>query len=151
MNRKPMTRDQLLATEIFTYSYDDYANHLGIGNQRIEKYMPDAAKALERAEKEGWSDQRLAKAIEVEVSEIPQWRKASPRSGRGGGRRQPRRAFSQRRSSVDCARDARSDTPNLKAHARQTARELPEALFWTGLLILIAFVIYIFTLGLASL
>lgn len=70
-----MTRDQLLAAEIFAYSLDNYANHLGIGHERFEVHMPQAAQSLERAEKEGWSDKRLAKAIEIDVSEAPAWRK----------------------------------------------------------------------------
>jgi len=70
-----MTRDQLLAAEIFSYSFANYANHLGIGHLRFEKLMPGTARSLERAEKEAWSDERLAKAMEVEVSEVPEWRK----------------------------------------------------------------------------
>ena len=70
-----MTRNQLLATEIFSYSFANYANHLGIGNLRFEKHMPDTARSLERAEKEGWSDERLAKAMKVEVADAPEWRK----------------------------------------------------------------------------
>ena len=70
-----MTRVQLLAAEIFSYSFDNYASHLGIDHPRYEQMMPDTARALERAEKEGWSDERLAKAIEVELSEVPEWRK----------------------------------------------------------------------------
>jgi hypothetical protein len=70
-----MTRDQLLAAEIFAYSFANYADHLGIGHLRFEKHMPDTARSLERADKEGWSDERLAKAIEIEVSEVPEWRK----------------------------------------------------------------------------
>ena len=70
-----MTRYQLLAAEIFSYSFDHYAGHLGIGHLRFEKSMPETARNLERAEKHGWSDERLAKAIEVDVSEVPAWRK----------------------------------------------------------------------------
>ena len=70
-----VTREQFLAAEIFAYSFANYANHLGIGHRRFEEIMPDVARSLERAEKEGWSDDRLAKAIEVDVSEVPQWRK----------------------------------------------------------------------------
>jgi hypothetical protein len=70
-----MTRDQLLAAEIFAYNFANYADHLGIGHLRFEKHMPDTARSLERADKEGWSDERLAKAIEIEVSEVPEWRK----------------------------------------------------------------------------
>jgi len=70
-----MTRDQLLAAEIFTYSFANYADHLGIGHLRFEKYMPATARTLEQAEKEGWSDERLGKAIKIEVSEVSEWRR----------------------------------------------------------------------------
>ena len=70
-----MTRDQLLAAEIFSYSFDNYANHLGIEHLRFEEYMPGTARALEQAEKEHWSDERLAKAIDVGIAEVPLWRK----------------------------------------------------------------------------
>jgi hypothetical protein len=70
-----MTRVQLLAAEIFAYSFDNYANHLGIGHHRFEKYMPHDARLLERAEKESWSDERVAKALELDVAEVPAWRK----------------------------------------------------------------------------
>ena len=70
-----MTREQLLAAEIFSYSFANYADHLGIGHLRFEKHMPDTARSLERAEKEAWSDERLAKAMKVEVSDVPEWRK----------------------------------------------------------------------------
>jgi hypothetical protein len=68
-----MTREQLLAAEIFAYSFDNYANHLGIGHLRFEKYMPDTVRLLERAEREGWTEERLAKAMEVEKSEVSAW------------------------------------------------------------------------------
>jgi hypothetical protein len=70
-----MKRVHLLAAEIFAYSFDNYANHLGIEHLRFEKYMPETARTLERAEKEGWSDDRLARAIEVDIADVPQWRK----------------------------------------------------------------------------
>ena len=55
-----MTREQLLAAEIFSYSFDNYANHLGIGNVRFDRLMPETVRRLARAEAEGWDDQRLA-------------------------------------------------------------------------------------------
>ena len=70
-----MTRDHLLAAEIFSYSFDNYAGHLGIEHLRFEVLMPDTARKLERAEKEGWTDERLCQAIKVELSELPEWRK----------------------------------------------------------------------------
>ncbi len=70
-----MTRYQLLAAEIFTYSFANYASHLGFGHLRFEQIMPQFAKNLERAEKEGWNDKRLAQKLEVELSAVPAWRK----------------------------------------------------------------------------
>jgi hypothetical protein len=70
-----MTRLQLLAAEIFSYSFGNYADHLGIGHERFEELMPQAAMNLERAEKEGWMDGRLAQALDVDVKDVPAWRK----------------------------------------------------------------------------
>ena len=70
-----MTRIQMLAAEIFAYSFDNYANHLGIGHLRFEKLMPQTARDLEQAEKEGWDDTRLAKAIEIPLVDVPAWRR----------------------------------------------------------------------------
>src|SRR5262249_8731671 len=41
-----VNRYQLLAAEIFAYSYDNYQDHLGIGNIRFDKLMPDEARNL---------------------------------------------------------------------------------------------------------
>ena len=51
-----MERKHLLAAELNAYSFANYADHLGIGNNRFEMYMPDEVLLLERAEREGWSD-----------------------------------------------------------------------------------------------
>ena len=56
-----MKRIHLLAAEVFAYSFENYKNHLGIGNLRFDKYMPDMVRALESAEKENWTNERLAK------------------------------------------------------------------------------------------
>ena len=49
-----MNRAQLLAAEIFGYSFANYADHLGIGNVRYERLMPEDVETLETAEREGW-------------------------------------------------------------------------------------------------
>ena len=38
-----MTREQLLAAEIFGYSFANDQDHLGIGNVRYEQLMPASA------------------------------------------------------------------------------------------------------------
>ena len=70
-----MTRDQILAAEVFCYSFDNYANHLGIGNLRFEEYMPETVRCIARAEEEGWSDQRLSKEAELDLKDVPDWRR----------------------------------------------------------------------------
>jgi hypothetical protein len=61
-----MDREKLLAAETFSYSYAHYADHLGIGHVRFEEMMPNDIRLLEKAERQGWSLARLAKALEVD-------------------------------------------------------------------------------------
>lgn len=68
-----MERVHYLAAEIFAYSYDNYANHLGV-NARFDRLMPASARTLEQAEREHWPDERLARALEIELSAVPEWR-----------------------------------------------------------------------------
>ncbi len=70
-----MERKHLLAAELYSYSFENYRNHLGIGNIRFESLMPQDALLLERAESERWSDERIAKELEVEKDTVPKWRK----------------------------------------------------------------------------
>ncbi len=66
MNKGPqLSRKQMLAAEIHGYSYANYEDHLGIGNIRFEKLMPDDVDILERAEREGWDAARLAQALDT--------------------------------------------------------------------------------------
>jgi hypothetical protein len=64
-----MDRIHLLAAEIFGYSYANYEDHLGIGNARFEKLMPDTARTLERAAAEGWPTERLARELDGDEAE----------------------------------------------------------------------------------
>jgi hypothetical protein len=59
------------------YSYAHYADHLG-GHVRFDRWMPRDVDTLERAEREGWGDARLAAALEVE--QVPRWRRAYQRA-----------------------------------------------------------------------
>ncbi|MBE9502780.1 MAG: hypothetical protein IME96_01220 [Proteobacteria bacterium] len=71
-----MDRRFLLAAELYNYSYMNYEDHLGDmpgeGNLRFEKLMPETVDALERAEMEGWTDARLAKAIKEDKKMMPE-------------------------------------------------------------------------------
>ncbi len=62
-----MNRAQLLAAEIFGYSFAHYADHLGIGHVRYERLMPEDVETLETAEREGWPATKIAAALEVDV------------------------------------------------------------------------------------
>lgn len=63
MERK-MTREQLLAAEIYSYSYANYHDHLGI-NERFDRIMPQKVSTLERAEREKWPPQKTAEKLGV--------------------------------------------------------------------------------------
>jgi hypothetical protein len=67
MSDKFMSREQLLAAEIFGYSYANYLDHLGIGNVRFDSMMPKDAKTLEKAVAENWDLKRVAKELDVEA------------------------------------------------------------------------------------
>lgn len=74
-----MNRRQLLAAGTFQYSYAHYADHLGV-NIRFDKWMPRDVGTLERAEREGWDDTRLAQAIEVPEDRVEFWRESYRRA-----------------------------------------------------------------------
>jgi hypothetical protein len=67
-----MDRIHLLAAEIFGYSYANYEDHLGIGNARFEKLMPNDARILERAAAKGWSTERIARELHCDAAEAEQ-------------------------------------------------------------------------------
>src|SRR5699024_2952949 len=69
-----MKRIHFLAAELFSYSYDNYEGHLGIGNARFDKLMPEEARLLERAEEEGWTDEQVAAESSYNMEDIQGWR-----------------------------------------------------------------------------
>jgi hypothetical protein len=66
MEDKTLSRQQFLTAEIFAYSYANYADHMGIGNDRFENLMPDDAATLEKAVIENWEIARVAKTLAVD-------------------------------------------------------------------------------------
>ena len=75
-----MDRRELLAAETFHYSYANYDDHLGIGNIRFDKLMPDDVDTLEQDAQKGWDDARLAEALEIEVDKVELWRESYRRA-----------------------------------------------------------------------
>jgi hypothetical protein len=67
-----MDRYQLLAAELYGYSYANYQDHLGIGNIRYDKLMPDAARTLERAVTENWPLERVGHELQLDEGEAEQ-------------------------------------------------------------------------------
>ena len=65
-----MNKRHLLAAELYSYSYDNYADHIEVGNIRFTKLMPNDIKLLEKAEKENWSNKEIARALEIEESNV---------------------------------------------------------------------------------
>ena len=69
-----MERKYLLAAEMFNYSYDNYIDHVELENLRFTKLMPEEALLVEQAEREGWSDGKLAKLADYKIEQIPRLR-----------------------------------------------------------------------------
>jgi len=60
-----MNRIQLLAAEIFHYSYDNYHDHLGV-NARFDRLMPNDVRMLEKAADETWPLNRVAEELDID-------------------------------------------------------------------------------------
>lgn len=75
-----MDRLKLLAAEIYGYSFANYEGHLGIGNERYERLMPQTAETLETAEREGWSASKIAEELDVDVEQAEQLLEAFERA-----------------------------------------------------------------------
>lgn len=73
-------RLKLLAAEIYGHSFANYEDHLGIGNERYERLMPQTAETLETAEREGWSASQIAEELDVGVEQAEQLLEAFERA-----------------------------------------------------------------------
>jgi hypothetical protein len=69
MTDPALTSKQLLAADTFGYSYANYADHLGIGNDRFDRLMPGDIETLQAYEKNGWDNQKLARVLGVNPDE----------------------------------------------------------------------------------
>jgi hypothetical protein len=61
-----LDRYHLLAAEIYSYSFANYRDHLGIDNIRYDTLMPNAARTLEQALLETWPLSRVADELELD-------------------------------------------------------------------------------------
>ena len=75
-----MKRRHLLAAELFAYGYPRYRERLDDDHVRFTRLMPREVDVLERAEREEWDDARVARALEMEVAAVPDWRWAFTRA-----------------------------------------------------------------------
>ena len=82
LNKRMVSLDRrhLLAAGLFSYSFANYADHLGIGHERFERLMPEVAETMEAALRDGWPDDRLAQALEMELADVPEWRRRFERA-----------------------------------------------------------------------
>ncbi len=78
--KRTMTREQLLAAEVFGYSFANYQDHLGIGNERYERLMPTSAMVLERATRDSWSLSRIAAELDTDEENAQDLRNAYRRA-----------------------------------------------------------------------
>jgi hypothetical protein len=75
-NINKMSYNQLLTAELFNYSYDHYADHLEVGNARFTEIMPNFCSTLGKAISEGWTHEKIAHKLEIDVDEVQEWKKS---------------------------------------------------------------------------
>ena len=63
-----MDRYKLLAAELYGYSYHNYDGHEG--NLRYDTLMPNDAKIMEKAIKQNWSKEKIAKKLEIDIDKV---------------------------------------------------------------------------------
>jgi hypothetical protein len=72
-NINKMSYHQLLSAELFNYSYDHYADHLEVGNTRFTEIMPKFCSTLGKAISEGWTHEKIAQKLEIDIAEVQEW------------------------------------------------------------------------------
>jgi hypothetical protein len=70
-----LTRKQMLAAEVYGYSYDHYEDHVGV-NIRFDKLMPQDVDLLEESEQEGWDASRIAQALKISEDKVESWKQS---------------------------------------------------------------------------
>jgi predicted transcriptional regulator len=65
-----LDRIKLLASELFSYSYDNYADHVEGGNERFTKLMPNDVRVLIKAVEEKWSENKISEELKIDINEV---------------------------------------------------------------------------------
>jgi tRNA(Ile)-lysidine synthase TilS/MesJ len=65
-----LDRIKLLASELFSYSYDHYADHVEGGNERFTKLMPNDVRVLIKALEEKWSENKISEELKIDINEV---------------------------------------------------------------------------------
>ena len=73
MKSQEMTEQEILAAELYNYSYNNYADHIEVGNERFTRLMPETVRKFEAVEREKWSRSRIAEELEIEEKEVDRW------------------------------------------------------------------------------
>jgi len=71
-----LERSHMLAAGPFGYSYAHFWDHLLAGNVRFSELMPKDVDTLARAEKEGWTPTRLARALDLPEDVVESYQRA---------------------------------------------------------------------------
>jgi len=111
-----MNREQLLAAEIFGYSYASYHDHLG-ANIRFDELMPRSVATAEQAERESWPIEKLAGELEVEVDHAREMLDALPHAREVVDAENPAESFRNGvRQSILTALEAGLNDPDSVEH-----------------------------------
>jgi len=71
-----MTQHQLLTAELFDYSYDNYADHLEVGNARFKKIMPEFCATLGEAIDNKLPKEKIAQRLKIDPDKVDSWIKS---------------------------------------------------------------------------
>lgn len=116
-----MDREKLLAAEIFGYSFANYKDHLGIGNVRYERLMPEMVRTLEKAARENWAIPTLAEELKVNADEAERFMEGFKRARQIVDAENPAESFRNavRFSTQDAVRDGLHSPEAIEAFVTQ--------------------------------
>jgi hypothetical protein len=63
-----------LAADLFGYSYKHYQEKVSMNHIRFTKYMPDAIRTLRKGIHQGWTNQKIATAMDMPIEKVDDWK-----------------------------------------------------------------------------